>query len=242
MCTRGTFDIYTGDYTLSTTDKVVYPEGSYTFTIVGSILELTASTTFTLNLVDACKDALTLSFTGLDGWYKIKTLALDTFIDESQIVSSKTEVTCPAIVKEVVNASDESALDFSVFTYNALASTLTTQTNDITKDGEYYLRVKAYYVGYTNVTPFDFMIEVDDTCKDAALTVFFDPLDNFFDFGFEPSVSVVDPDLVDSSETEVTCPSVVFDIVNTDGSAIDDTIFTYDDAAKEFLTFSEDLD
>ena len=82
---------------------------------------------WTVEVDDTCKDAiLTLSFTGLDGWYKIKTLAVDTFIDESQIVSSETEVTCPAIVKEVVNASDESALDLSVFTYDALASTLTT--------------------------------------------------------------------------------------------------------------------
>ena len=55
-------------------------------------------------------------------------------------------------------------------------------------------------------------------------------------------MSVVDPDLVDSSETEVTCPSVVFDIVNADESAIDDTIFTYDVAAKEFRTYSVDLD
>ena len=86
------------------------------------------------------------------------------------------------------------------------------------------------------------MIEVDDTCKDAALTTLFDPLDNYFDFEFEPSVSVVDPDLVDSSETEVTCPNVVFDIVNIDESAIDATIFTYDVAAKEFVTYSDDLD
>ena len=39
---------------------------------------------FSITVTDVCKNAvLTLGFTGLDGWYKIKTAAVITFIDES---------------------------------------------------------------------------------------------------------------------------------------------------------------
>ena len=33
MCTEGTFDANTGDYTFSSTDTALYPQGTYTFTI-----------------------------------------------------------------------------------------------------------------------------------------------------------------------------------------------------------------
>ena len=60
MCTvsdgtsAGIFSSVTGGYEFYTSDKITFPIGVYTFTIMGTSDILSDSATFTLTLVDSC--------------------------------------------------------------------------------------------------------------------------------------------------------------------------------------------
>ena len=44
-------------------------------------------------------------------------------------------------------------------------------TSDSSKEGTFNLQVRAYHTGYSNVFTFDWSIQVEDTCKNAVLTI-----------------------------------------------------------------------
>ena len=58
LCTEGVFDTLTGEYTFSGADKRVFPPGTYTFTVTGSLNGVSSSISFDLNLIDPCTQAV----------------------------------------------------------------------------------------------------------------------------------------------------------------------------------------
>ena len=90
-------------------------------------------------------------------------------INDSDIVSSETDADCPDIEFSLTYL-DGSAFDSTVFTFNATAQTLTTETNDELKIDVYDFRLTAKYAGaqYTNTGILDFTIDVIDPCLELA--------------------------------------------------------------------------
>ena len=58
MCTKGIFDTTTGDYVFSSIQVSTYPPGVYTFTITGTLNNLSDATTLTVTFVDPCPNAV----------------------------------------------------------------------------------------------------------------------------------------------------------------------------------------
>ena len=61
ICSAGTFDSLTGDFTFATTDFVTFPRGTYQFSITGTLNGVTDTATFEVVFVDPCYEA-NLSF------------------------------------------------------------------------------------------------------------------------------------------------------------------------------------
>ena len=80
------------------------------------------------------------------------------------------------------------------------------------KDGVYQLVWRLYYDTYTNYVDENFHIEVDDTCKDAALTFDYERIHSFYEINYPEEVSEVLRANMTSSETEVTCPAIIIEI------------------------------
>ena len=61
-----------------------------------------------------------------------------------------------------------------MFSYdNSVSNDLVIYTSDSSKDGTFNLQVRAYHTGYSNVFTFDWSIQIEDTCKNALLTINF---------------------------------------------------------------------
>ena len=56
--THGVFDETTGNFKFYSIDMANYPAGEYTFEITGSVGDKSASSTFTMKLVDPCPTTL----------------------------------------------------------------------------------------------------------------------------------------------------------------------------------------
>ena len=137
-------------------------------------------------------------------------------VDLLQVSSSETAISCPQIVAVIVKALDDSAIDSTVFTYDhSVSNDFTTQTNDGAKEGSYDLRLKVYYDGYTNFVLRDFTIVIEDTCKDATLTIGLPAFQTNYKIYDIAMTEHVDPSLITSSETTVPCPSLVIEIVKS---------------------------
>ena len=77
-------------------------------------------------------------------------------------------ITCPDFIYEVV-MSDGSPIDPNVFTFNAAAGTLTTETSDPTKAGNYKMKLTASYgATYPEKGSVDFMLRVIN-CEDLTV-------------------------------------------------------------------------
>ena len=51
----------------------------------------------------------------------------------------------------------------------------------------------------------------------------------------------IDPALIISSETSVTCPSKVIELINQDGTALDNAVFSYDNSlSNDLLIYTSD--
>ena len=48
-------------------------------------------------------------------------------------------------------------------------------------------------------------------------------------------IETIDPALIISSETSVTCPPIVIELVNQDGTPIDSAVFSYDNSVSNDL-------
>ena len=121
---------------------------------------------------------------------------------------------------------DGSPIDNAVFTYNnPVVNEFKTETYDILKEGSYSLRLKAFYFSYTNVFERLFTIDVVDTCKDALLTIDIPPFSTYYKIGTPAIVDSIDPSLILSSETDVTCSVIIIEVTQTDGSAIHGSVF-----------------
>ena len=62
---------------------------------------------------------------------------------------------------------DDSAIDTTLFTYDAQAAEFLTWTTNVSKDGTYDLKMQVYYSGYVNYSKRTFQIVVEDSCKNA---------------------------------------------------------------------------
>ena len=105
------------------------------------------------------------------------------------------------------------------------------------------MRMKAYYTGYTNYSVRDFTVEVEDTCSSAQLKIDLPEFKDYYKIADPEIIENINPSLIISSETEVICPPLIIEIVNSaDESAIDTSIFTYDNSRSDkFRLFSTDL-
>ena len=118
---------------------------------------------FTVKVEDTCSTAeLSINLPTFKDHYTISEPAIIEHIDPSLIISSETDVACPALVIKIVNSDDESELDKSIFSYdNTKSDDFKVFTTDNSNVGTYRLRLKTYYTGYINYSTRDFEINFD---------------------------------------------------------------------------------
>ena len=87
---------------------------------------------------------------------------------ELSVESSETVVTCPSTVMEL-SRTDGTPFDSSIFSFNQQLEILSIQTNDPSHVDTYSLRLTAYIEGYTNLSTFDFQVEILISCELVTL-------------------------------------------------------------------------
>ena len=200
---------------------------------------------FTVTLVDPCIAAtLTVNaaiLTSTSIAYSVYTTADSQTLSTSNVSSTETTATCPAIELDILN-DNGTAFDSSVFTFTSGTGIFAIETSDTGKVGTYNLKVTAKYTGasYTSIAELLFNVIVDDPCSTSTLTI--DPtiipsLSLNYQIGYAQDVqtfiqSKVSPTLAD-------CPAFLFTLTTQAGSAPDATIFTY--SASSLTTLSTDL-
>ena len=152
-------------------------------------------------------------------------------LDPSQVTSTETTASCPAIELHVVDMSGalidaaDPYLGFDSVT-NELTSYQQTDKNTIRSTD---LRVRAKYAGaYTNYGILTFTHTVDDPCQSATITI-------------DPSIISANPINYSityplhletmlytkiSHDSHVDCPNLLYELTNQDGTSIDLSIFT----------------
>ena len=128
--------------------------------------------------------------------------------------------------------SDGTPLDSSIFSFQLPQHIIRIETSNPSHVGTYSLRLTAYSLGYSNLSTFDFQVDIIDTCATATLDMI-----PTFGTGFDSPIEYkvrsnawqkdLDLHLVESSETEVNCPSAIFELRNSDGTALDPNIFSF---------------
>ena len=150
---------------------------------------------------------------------------------------------CPQFAFDVLN-QDGTPLDPSLFAFSSVDSKLTvTDPNDLAMADTYPLRVEARYAGdashYTIVATHAFSIVLIDKCIAGTLTISSSILTHGPSVTYnvlDPAYTLtLDPSQVAESETTAPCPSIVFSWENTDTTAVNAAIFSYDDASRVFL-------
>ena len=131
---------------------------------------------FTVTLVDPCIAAtLTVNaaiLTSTSIAYSVYTTADSQTLSTSNVSSTETTATCPAIELDILN-DNGTAFDSSVFTFTSGTGIFAIETSDTGKVGTYNLKVTAKYTGvaYTNIAELLFTVIIDDPCQTATFTV-----------------------------------------------------------------------
>ena len=88
------------------------------------------------------------------------------------ITNSATSAICTNFIYSVTN-DDYSAIEGSIFTLSGDTFTLTINTNDLSHDGTYNLKVSAQFVGaaYSPNGEYDLTVILTDPCDTATLTI-----------------------------------------------------------------------
>ena len=186
---------------------------------------------FQVDIIDTCATA-TLDMSPMLGTYfdlpieyKVKSSALQKDLDLYLVESSETEVNCPSTLFEL-RYSNGTALDSNIFSFNSGSGIIQMETNDIASVGEYSLTFTANSEGYSNLSYFDFEVNIIDSCATATLDM--SPmLGNALDVPIEYKVTStayensLSTSLIESSETTVICPATIMELRNSDGTVID---------------------
>lgn len=134
-----------------------------------------ASFTFQVTIIDPCIAAvftIDSSVFPQPVYEYVASLPADTQTAlDAKVSSSEVMATCPDIIFSLTNA-DLSAIDSTVFTFDPIAQTLVTFSNDPTKIGSYPMRLAAQYNGpptYSEAGSHLFTVDVIDPCLNHAV-------------------------------------------------------------------------
>ena len=208
-----------------------------------------AEQAFTVIIVDTCTTA-TLSIdpsilSTLTITYNISYTTHIEILDVS-LVSSTGSSNCPSYVFSFTDQSN-AAIDGTVFTYDEPNLEFETYSANLAKAGQFPLRLKVRYDGdpthYTNFGQLDFDVTLVDTCIAATLTVNSAILTSTsitYSIYNSADTQTLSTSNVDSTETTATCPTILLDVLNNDGIAIDTSVFTYTSGTSTFAIQSSD--
>ncbi len=177
--------------------------------------------------------------------YEIRSAAVNINLDPTLVTSSETLVTCPSIMFEIVNA-DSTAVDTSIFSYQE--PTFSIESHDILSvPVTYPLTLRGFYQGLatTTTSEFAFNVELIDSCALATLNLSSLVAATFsslisYNIKYTAMVIFIDPGLVTSSESVVTCPAITFEVTKADSSLLDSAIFQFSDLLNELQIYTDD--
>ena len=78
---------------------------------------------------------------------------------------------CPAILFSFEDTNTGGAIDQALFTYDPIAESFETSSNDFLDAGTHQLRLITNFNGYTNTAFLDFTVTLNDPCSAATLTI-----------------------------------------------------------------------
>lgn len=133
--------------------------------------DLAIANGFKVTIVDPCISA-TLSFdptmTPSPYDYLLQAPADIQSIPVAKVLSAETLATCPSIELSIVN-DDLTPIDSSIFIYDAVAETLTSESSDEAKVDAYPMKIQAKYSGTLYPSfEYDFTVNVINPCRNGA--------------------------------------------------------------------------
>ena len=103
-----------------------------------------------------------------------ETVNVQTFLD-NKVSSTEISGICPTDFTFTINKRDGTAIDPGIFTWNTVAQTLSTYTNDFSyyTNGPYLFTAKvAYAGGYAIAGSLDFQVNIGISCTSAVFDTF----------------------------------------------------------------------
>ena len=199
--------------------------------------------TFQIVIDDPCTTAI---LTVDDAIFSYLAMSYDIF-DPIQIetldvakVTSTGSVNCPAYLFTFTDQSN-AAIDETVFTYDEPNLELEISSVDLAKAAAYPLRLSVRYDGdashYTVFGQKEFTVTLIDPCVAATLTVNAAILTSTsieYTLYATADSQVLLTNNVSSDESTATCPAIELDILNSDDSPLDATVFNFTSATSTF--------